>query len=166
MPSSAPRTFFVAALAAAFLGACSRTQVPDVPPVRQHHHHAPHGGTAVVLGDGEYHLELVLDPAEGSLQAYVMDDEMENFVRSASPSIEVEAKVAGKVVEVVLLAVPNPETGETVGDTALFEGRADGLRKAVTFEATIRGLTVRGKPLGEVTVGFPKGNDPDFSPGP
>ncbi len=29
----------------------------------KHEHHAPHGGTAVVLGDEQYHLEFVRDAA-------------------------------------------------------------------------------------------------------
>jgi hypothetical protein len=51
----------------------------------QHEHKAPHGGTPVVLGNEAYHLEFVLDPATGKLSAYVLDGEMEKFVRTASP---------------------------------------------------------------------------------
>ena len=47
----------------------------------------PHGGTPVVLGNEAYHLELVVDAASGTLQVYVLDGEMENFVRVSAPSI-------------------------------------------------------------------------------
>src|SRR5665213_759046 len=72
-----------------------------------HHHHPPHGGTPVVLGNGAYHLELVLDAPTGRLQAYVLDAEMENFVRTAAPSIAITASVNGTARELVLAAVAN-----------------------------------------------------------
>src|ERR1035438_8875229 len=54
----------------------------------KHEHHPPHGGTPVVLGDEAYHIELVLDASAGTLQAFVLDGELENFIRSAAPSFE------------------------------------------------------------------------------
>src|ERR1022692_4220466 len=50
----------------------------------KHEHHPPHGGTPVVLGDEAYHIELVLDASAGTLQAFVLDGELENFIRSAA----------------------------------------------------------------------------------
>jgi hypothetical protein len=51
---------------------------------------------------------------------------MENFVRSPAPSIEIAATVGGTERILVLSAVANPMTGETVGDTSLFEGGPTG----------------------------------------
>ncbi|HEY4990141.1 MAG TPA: hypothetical protein VII09_10060, partial [Opitutaceae bacterium] len=83
-----------AAFPAAFAAGCSKTPVDSVAP-HAHHHHAPHGGTPVELGDEAYHLELVLDEATGTLQAYVLDAEMEDFVRSPDRTLEVTATAAG-----------------------------------------------------------------------
>ena len=99
----------------------------------------------MVLGDEVYHLELVLDTQTGTLQAYVLDGEMENFVRSAAPSIEIDASVNG-AAPLILAAVANPATGETIGDTSLFEGRAEWLKAARDFDGVVlRSITIRGQ---------------------
>jgi hypothetical protein len=158
-PLSAP-ALLALALAFALSAGCSRTPTAADEP-HKHEHHPPHGGTPVVLGDETYHLELVLDARAGTLQAYVLDGEMEDFIRSAVPSIEIDATVNGATVPLVLAAVPNTATGETVGDTSLFEGRADWLRTAKEFDAVLRTITVRGTTFTDVKFNFPKGNDTD-----
>jgi hypothetical protein len=152
---------FAAILPALFATGCSRAAhtASDSGPPPAHHHHPPHGGTPVVLGNEDYHVELVLDSATGRLQAYVLDGEMEDFVRSPARSIVVTATVGGVSREVTLAAVPNPATGETVGDTALFEGRADWLTTARDFDGVLRGVTVRGTTYPDVKFNFPRGND-------
>jgi len=149
-----------ASLAVLALLGCSR---PAGPPAEasKHHHHPPHGGTPVVLGDEQYHLELVLDAPTGTLQAYVLDAEMENFVRCAAPSIEVAATVNGEERTLVLSAVANPMTGETVGDTSLFQARALWLESAATFDGVIRSIPIRGTTFSGVRFNYPKGNDTD-----
>jgi hypothetical protein len=126
---------------------CSRTPEP-APPPGKHEHHPPHGGTPVVLGDEVYHLEFVRDRDSGTLQAYVLDGEMETFIRSAMPVLEVDAGAGDGVHILRLLPVANPATGETVGDTAL-------------FEATLPSVTIRGTTFTGVRFNFPKGNDAD-----
>ena len=147
-------------IALALTAGCSKAPAPPGQP-HKHEHHPPHGGTPVVLGDEAYHLELVRDPAAGTLQAYVLDGEMENFVRSAMPSFEITASVGGVRRSLVLGAVANPATGETVGDTSLFQGQADWLRSTPEFEGTIGSVTVRGTTFANVAFNFPKGNDTD-----
>jgi hypothetical protein len=121
----------------------------------------PHGGTPVVLGDGDYHVELVRDAETGTLSAYVLDDEMEDFVRSSSPAFVVTATAGGTARTLVLSAMANPATGETVGDTSLFEARADWLKTTGEFDAVLHGLVIRGKPIADVRFNFPAGNDKD-----
>ncbi len=143
-------------------GGCGRKEPAAVAkPPPKHEHKPPHGGTPVVLGDEVYHVELVLDAASGKLQAYVFDGELENFIRSTVPSLEIGATVDGQPQTVVLTAVANPATGETVGDTSLFEGRADWLKSAKEFDATLKTITVRGTTFDDVKFNFPKGNDKD-----
>lgn len=127
----------------------------------KHEHHPPHGGTPIVLGDEIYHVELVLDAAAGQLQAYVFDGELENFIRSSVPSFEITAIVNGQPQTLVLRAVPNPATGETVGDTSLFETQADWLKTTKTFDGTLKSITIRGTTFSDVKFNFPEGNDKD-----
>jgi hypothetical protein len=127
----------------------------------KHEHHPPHGGVPVVLGDEVYHVELVLDAATGTLQAYIFDGELENFIRSSVPSIRIDATVNGAPQTLVLNAVANPATGETVGDTSLFETRADWLKSAREFDASLKSITVRGTTFTDVKFNYPKGNDTD-----
>jgi hypothetical protein len=146
----------------AFAAGCGRPAAASAaahPP--KHEHHPLHGGTPVVLGEEVYHLELVRDPAAGLLQAYVFDGELENFIRSNSPAIEIEAVVDGHPRLLTLRAVANRATGETVGDTALFEAQADWLKTTGDFDATLRSVTIRGSTFTGVKFNFPRGNDTD-----
>ena len=154
------------ALAGLLLGglpACSKkdaasTPDPAVPP---HKHTPPHGGTAVVLGAETYHLELVRDPVAGKLTLYVMDGELENFVRLAAPSIEIVATVGGKPASLVFQPIANPTTGEKIGDTAQFEATADWLKTTGNFDGILTKIEIRGTPFTAVSFNFPKGNDKD-----
>ena len=153
-----PRLALVLPLA---LVGCSREPASDSAVPHKHVHHPPHGGTPVVLGDEVYHLELVLDTPDGVLQAYVFDGELENFIRSAVPSIEIDATVAGMPKTLVLMAVPNPATGETVGDTSLFQAQADWLKATKDFDGVVKSVTIRGTTFTDVKFNFPRGNDTD-----
>lgn len=153
-----------AALLAGLVAACSKTSdtpVAATPAVHKHEHHPPHGGTPVVLGEEAYHLELVRDAAAGKLQAYVLDGEMENFIRSGDSALQIVALVNGKKEPLELKAVADLATGEKVGDTSLFEGQADWLKTTGEFDATLIGVTIRGTKFENVPFNFPKGNDKD-----
>jgi hypothetical protein len=126
---------------------------------RRHVHQAPHGGTPVVLGDEAYHLEFVRDATTGTLQAYVFDGELENFIRSSMLSFDIVTTINGTPQTLTLKAVPNPATGETVGDTSLFEAQADWLKTNPSFDAVLKSLTIRGTTFSGVPFNFPKGND-------
>lgn len=154
----------VCTLALGLLPACSQkkeTPATIKPNKHEHHHHPPHGGTAVVLGDEAFHLELVLDQAAGKLSAYVLDGELENFIRISQAAIEIEATVAGAKQVLVLTPVANAATGELVGDTSLFETKAEWLKTVREFDASVVAVTVRGITFREVKFNFPKGNDKD-----
>lgn len=157
-----PTLLLAAALALSLSAGCSKVSgPPTVAAPHKHHHHPPHGGTPIELGEEDYHVELVLDAASGRLQAYVLDGEMENFVRSSAPKLEISATVAGKPAELALAAVANPETGETVGDTSLFECQADWLKTTGVFDAVLNEVVIRGTTYSNVKFNFPKGNDTD-----
>lgn len=143
--------------------ACTKDTPPPVSNAQpaKHEHHPPHGGTPVVLGAEIYHLEFVLDSASGQLSAYVLDGEMENFIRIAAPSFEVVATVGGAKQTLFLSAVSNYATGEKTGDTSYFATSADWLKTTTTFDAVITQIEVRGTTFSGVAFNFPKGNDKD-----
>ena len=159
-------TLILVGLAVGLFAGCERqpSHAPQQTSVPHHEHKPPHHGTPVVLGKEEYHVELVLDAPAGRLQAYIMDGELENFVRVPAQSFAVAARLAGKEEVLTFKAVANNATGEKVGDTALFEAQADWLKTNAAFDAVLRQLTVRGTTYENVTFNFPKGNDTDESP--
>lgn len=145
------------------LAACSKPAPSSerVAPVARHEHQAPHGGTAVVLGEEIYHLELVRDAEAGRLTAYVLDGEMEAFVRIKAATFEVGAVVAGARQTLQFRAIANAATGETVGSTSQFEAQAEWLKKTAAFDATLSALEIKGTTFTGVAFNFPKGNDKD-----
>jgi hypothetical protein len=149
---------FLAALTGCSKGGSSGTA--DAQPAH-HEHHPPHGGTPVVLGDEAYHLELVRDAQAGRIDAYLLDGEMEEFVRTAATSFEVTAVVNGGRKTLVFQAVANPATGETAGNTSCFEARADWIAGTPAFDAVLTRLEVRGAAFQNVAFDFPRGNDTD-----
>ena len=152
---------FWIALAAGFLVGCSKTETaaPAMEAVHHHEHKPPHGGAPVELGEEENHVEFVLEAPDGKLQAFVMDGELENFVRIAALSLEVTAEVSGRQEKLMLQPVANNATGEKVGDTALFEAQADWLRTTPVFDAVLKEITIHGKTFTNISFNFPIGSD-------
>ena len=131
-----------------------------------HEHTAPHGGTLIVLGDEFAHLELVLDPEDGTLRGYVLDGEAENPVRLDQPEIEIRIVVPdaagnayGSELPLRLSAVYNILTGEKEGDTSEFAVRSERLKGVKQFGAVITAVTVKGREFHEVEFRFPEGNE-------
>lgn len=146
----------------ALLTACSKTESTHdhgVAGHARHNHQPPHGGTPVELGGEEYHVEFVRDAAAGKLQAFVLDGELEKFIRIAVPSFEVVAQVAGREESLVFQPIASNATGEKVGDTSWFEARAEWLQRATNFAAVLKEITVRNKTYTNISFNFPQGND-------
>ena len=139
----------------------------------EHEHVAPHGGTLVVLGDEFAHVELVLDPAVGSLTAYVLDGHAEKAIRLRRPRVSLILDAVGvgdaqpaklpKPLELALLAVANPLTGETAEDSSQYAGGADQLKGVKRFTARLPELTVRGREFKDIAFKFPEGNERDHA---
>jgi hypothetical protein len=156
-----PMLLLPALLALALVTAgCGRTETATAPAAaaKKHEHKAPHGGTAVELGEEAFHLELVKEEP-GRLSAYVLDGELENFIRIAAPSFEIVATVAGQKQPLVFRAVASNATGETVGSTSHFVAEAEWLKTTAAFDAVLTQLEVRGTTFSAVAFNFPKGND-------
>ena len=126
------------------------------PPV--HEHHAPHGGSLIELGEGEFaHLELVLDPVGGTLTGYSLDGEAENPIRLKQVRIDLllrGVKGPGEFT-LPLAASANSLTGETVGDTSEFSGRSDLLKGATAFTGRILTISTKGEKFDTVEFEFP-----------
>jgi hypothetical protein len=145
-PSRTIRAALAAALLAAILpasGGCARRPHPQAP-VGEFHGTPPHGGLAVPFGDGDYNLELVLDRDAGTLSAYVLDDDLEQFIRCGDHALKARLGAGGREFVLELGAVANPATGETVGDTACFRGASDALKGTGEVSGTIEAISVRG----------------------
>lgn len=150
------RALLPLAAVASLLAGCGRPgsgeAAADKPQL--HQNQPPHGGTPVALGE-DYNLELVRDAATGTLSAYVLDDEMEDFIRSPDSAITIGATVGGAEQTLVLTAVASPATGERVGDTSLFQGQADWLKGAGPVSGHVQQITIRGTPFANVAFALP-----------
>jgi hypothetical protein len=124
-------------------------------PVSAHEHQAPHHGTLVELGDEFSHLELLADPAQGLLTAYVLDGEAENPVVLSQPFIALRIKAEGKSFLLRLKAVANPLTGETVGNTSEFRVLNKHLVGLARFEGSVLSVNIRGALFKNVRFRYP-----------
>lgn len=118
----------------------------------EHVHVAPHGGTLVPVGEHFANVELVLDPADGRLTAFVLDGCAENAIRLAQGTIVIRAtrasdtSVGGSSAQLLeLRAVANSLTGERAGDTSQFEDAHDALRGARGLRGTILKIAIKGQ---------------------
>jgi len=133
---------------------CSKSSDHGPAHAGAHAHTAPHGGILVELGEHAYNLELLRDPATGKLTVWVLDGHAENFVRIASPSIELVAMPAGQFTPVSLKAMANTVTGETVGNTSQFETQADWLKTAGEFAGIVT-VEIKGSKFEKISFVLP-----------
>ncbi len=140
---------------------CGQPQRPSETGAHQHKNQPPHGGTAVALGDDAFHVEFVRDAEAGKLSAYVLDDEMEQFVRGGSPGFTVVAKTGGEERVLEFKPVADSATGETLTSTSLYEASASWLKTTAEFDAVIKSLSVHDHVFADVSFHFPKGNEKD-----
>ncbi len=150
-----------------FAGACGpQARRTDPRPPHSHPHEPPHGGAVVVLGDEEYHLEVLADAEEGWLRVYVLDGHMDTFIRLPVPHVDLVIRTDGQEQPLRLTAVrrPGEETGPS--ETALFEARADWLKGLDRFEAELVRLPIRGREYRHVRFAYPEGHASGASPGP
>jgi hypothetical protein len=153
----------VIALSVALTAACGAEPPAPAPPpaappaataTTGHAHEAPHGGTLVELGQEFGHIEVVLDPATGTMTVYVLDGEAEDAVRVAQSTLAL--KVTGPIPlaarPLVLAARANVLTGETVGDTSQFVLVDEALKGITTLRATLEHISYKGQDFRDVAV--------------
>lgn len=105
-----------------------------------------------MLGDHLAQVELVAEE-DGNWALYTLDGGAERFIRVEQPAIAL--KLDGKPA--VFKAVANEATGETVGDTAKFSGKADWLDPDGHFEVVIVEIALRGQTFSEIDFHYPEG---------
>lgn len=115
-----------------------------------HQHQAPHGGHLYELGAHQFHLELFHDRAAGTLTAFILDAHAENVIRIAAPSIELLIDRNATTETLLLLAVANRLSNETVGDTSEFRAEADWLREATLISGRVKEISIRGTTFREI----------------
>ncbi len=123
-----------------------------------HHHDPPNGGTGLTLGNEEAHVEFLRDATSGKMKAWILAPHMSGYTRVKQETFEVTAKVGGEEKTLTFKAVANTATGETVGNTSMFEAEADWLKTTDTFDGTLKQLDIKGKIYSGVAFNFPKGN--------
>jgi hypothetical protein len=154
-----PLAILGALISALLIGCGDRQNQPSAnAPAHLHVDTPPHGGTPVALGD-DYQIEWVLDASARKLQAYVLDGEMENFVRIRSASFDLSVKLPDHLEVLHFEAIANPATGEKIGSTSLFEAHAVWLKTNSTFDAVLKEINVEGTLYTNVAFNFPKGNE-------
>ena len=156
------RTFLPLALAAglAATSGCDRIDHPADPnpaATPGHRHETQHGGGAMAIGAEEYQVEFTFGETPGTLDAYVMDGEMEDYVRIAAAAWPAVARVEGRDFPLEFRAIANSATGETVGDTALFEARADWLAAKPALTIFLPTLTIKGHAYTNLSATLPAG---------
>ena len=122
-----------------------------------HRHGSVHGGVLVELGEHQYQLDLLHDPSNGVLTAWVMDGHVENFVRIPLRTFDVTVVSGTSTQTISLAARANGGTGESVGDTSQFQGEAAGMKGLTQFTGTVSKIEIRGAVFEGVKFRYPDG---------
>ena len=146
--------FFVLSL---LLVACGKEA--DPPPQKGgageggHVHTAKMGGVLLDL-DHVIQLEFVLK--EATLRVYVWDGHVERPIRVKQPTLDIVLHAGGEEFTVSCLAQANKLTGETEGDTALFQATATELRGVRSLRGVLTRLHARGQMWEELSFDLSK----------
>lgn len=126
----------------------------------EHAHEAPHGGTLVLLGEhgSGFHLEIILSK-EGILDLYVLDGEVEHFVRIAQEKLALQVTAKDSESQSIsMTAVEDATTGESTGNTSHFQARTE-MKDVESFDAVLSSVTIKGIVFEKVSFSYPQGNE-------
>jgi hypothetical protein len=112
-----------------------------VPTVRADDHKGPHKGIVVEWGEEEYHPEIVVDKAAGTVTVYVYgnhDDLHKKKLKAIdSKSLTLVLKTSPTATTVKL--EPAPEKDDPKGSSTKFTATNDVFKKELKWEGTISG---------------------------
>ncbi len=129
-----------------------------------HHHHAEHGphhGTLVLLGDEEFHVEVVLDAEHGKLLAYPLDGAAEKALTIEQPEIELVYTVKTSKEKEGLPAEPTTgklTAGKDEAGNQVFTLEAADLKGVKMFDGHFGPIKFGDKEFAETKFKFPEGN--------
>src|SRR5688572_24302757 len=107
-----------------------------------HSHGPPHGGTPVVVAEHKYHLELVRDATNGIMQAYVLDEDLHDFIRVPEAGFTLVANMSGNAQRIEFQRATNAMSPNPSDPSFLFEGRAEWVKTATNFDGLIPSITL------------------------
>lgn len=112
-----------------------------VPAARADDHKGPHKGIVVEWGEEEYHPEIVVDKATGTVTVYVYgnhDDLHKKKLKAIdSKSLTLVLKTSPTATAVKLEAAPDKD--DPKGSSTKFTATSDVFKKDVKWEGTISG---------------------------
>lgn len=111
--------------------------------VSGHTHTGPNGGRLIVLGDEDYHAELVIDHASGEVTVRILDRTGRKPVGIEQRTITLNFKSQGRPYQIQLVAMDCLE-GQA-GESSCFSGTSDCLRGECELTGRLN-LVIGGKP--------------------
>jgi hypothetical protein len=122
-----------------------------------HAHEPLLGGQLMALGEhgSGYNLELLIDE-NNHFSVYILDAHAENFVRIEQESLQMNLSDEN-TTSLILHAVADSATGETVGNTSHFQYK-ETVEKFLPIEGVIQMIKIGSKQYSEIEFFFP--NDP------
>ena len=146
-------------LSTLFVGGCAEHQHDES--CRSHGglhvHEALLGGQLMALGEhgSGYNLELLIDE-NNRFSVYILDAHAENFVRIEQESLQVNLFDENKT-SLILHAVADSATGETVGNTSHFQSKGT-VEKFLPLNGIIEMIEIGSQQYSAIEFFFP--NDP------
>ena len=122
-----------------------------------HVHEPLLGGQLMALGEhgSGYNLELLIDEND-RFSVYILDAHAENFVRIEQESLQINLSDEN-TTSLILHAVADSATGETVGNTSHFKTKGT-VEKFLPLNGIIEIIEIGSKQYSEIEFFFP--NDP------
>ena len=120
-----------------------------------HVHEPLLGGQLMALGEhgSGYNLELLIDE-NNHFSVYILDAHAENFVRIEQESLQVDLS-DGNTTSLILHAVADSATGETVGNTSHFKTKGT-VEKFLPLNGIIEMIEIGSKQYSEIEFAFHK----------
>ena len=120
-----------------------------------HVHEPLLGGQLMALGEhgSGYNLELLIDE-NNHFSFYILDAHAENFVRIEQESLQMNLSVEN-TTSLILHAVADSATGETVGNTSHFKTKGT-VEKFLPLNGIIEMIEIGSKQYSEIEFAFPK----------
>ena len=120
-----------------------------------HVHEPLLGGQLMALGEhgSGYNLELLIDEND-RFSVYILDAHAENFVRIEQESLQINLSDEN-TTSLILHAVADSATGETVGNTSHFKTKGT-VEKFLPLNGIIEIIEIGSKQYSEIEFAFPK----------